>query len=160
MSTQIGKTRIYRDVDEATSALLTTCPNCQVKAVPRGAVDVSPQATVAGGIKHCPNCGHVYGRNLTRAVEKRITGIVVTGTAGATTVTVNDATLQMVATLTPAVVTNNLMTWTVASGTGTASISETGLLTPLTNGTVVVSAKSNDGSAITATRTITLSNQA
>jgi hypothetical protein len=159
MPTQIGKTRTYRDVDEATSALLKTCPNCHVKAVPRGIADVSPQATMAEGVKHCPNCGYTYGRKPTYTAEKRIEALAVAGAGGASTITVNDATLQMSVVTTPAKVTNNAITWTVANGTGTATISATGLLTPLTNGTVTVSAKTNDGSVITTTKVITLSNQ-
>lgn len=57
---QIGDTREYTSVDEGTSTLLTTCPKCQVKAVPRGINSTRPGAD---GEKHCPNCGHIYGRD-------------------------------------------------------------------------------------------------
>lgn len=56
---QEGKTRAYSNVDERTSPLLKLCPNCKVNSVPRGITDVSPLSI---GEKHCPNCGHVYGR--------------------------------------------------------------------------------------------------
>ena len=160
MGTQIGKTRMYRDVDEDTSALKKQCPQCQVFAVPRGIADVSPQATMAEGVKHCPNCGYTYGRKPTYTAETRITAITVTGTGDASTITVDGALLQMVAVTVPAKVTNAKITWTVTDGTGTATISVNGVLTPLTNGDVTVTAGANDGSMITATKVITLSNQA
>lgn len=56
---QIGDTRIYTSVDEKTSPSKTECPKCQVYAVPRG---ITSSRTTAAGEKHCPNCGHIYGR--------------------------------------------------------------------------------------------------
>jgi transposase len=60
MASQIGTTREYTHVDEATSPKLKTCPLCKVKAVPRGITSTRESAT---GEKHCPNCGHVHGRD-------------------------------------------------------------------------------------------------
>lgn len=57
---QIGDTRVYTSVDEKDSPKKEQCPKCSVYAVPRGINSTRPDAT---GEKHCPNCGHVYGRD-------------------------------------------------------------------------------------------------
>jgi ribosomal protein S27AE len=59
MATQYGKNRIYTSADEKDSPLKQTCPKCHVEAVPRG---ISDTHATAPGEKHCPNCGHIYGR--------------------------------------------------------------------------------------------------
>lgn len=59
MANQIGKTRRYGNVDEATSSARVQCAKCKVYAVPRG---ISSSKRTAKGEKHCPNCGHVHGR--------------------------------------------------------------------------------------------------
>ena len=88
-----------------------------------------------------------------------VTSITVAGAGGATTITVNDGTLQMYATVLPADATDNRVTWSRTNGSGTASISGTGLLTALTDGTVTVRATALDGSGVYGTRVITMSNQ-
>lgn len=60
MASQIGDTREYTHVDEGSSPKLKLCPKCQVNAVPRGINDTRESAS---GEKHCPNCGHIYGRD-------------------------------------------------------------------------------------------------
>ncbi|MBS4020836.1 MAG: cell wall-binding repeat-containing protein [Dethiobacter sp.] len=87
-----------------------------------------------------------------------VTGIAVTGTAGATTVTSSYGTLQMSAAVSPASATNQNVTWSVANVTGSAEISSTGLLRALGNGTVTVTATAQDGSGVTGQETITISN--
>lgn len=89
-----------------------------------------------------------------------VTSIVVTGTGGATTITVDNGTLQMIATVLPVNVTDGTVVWTLTNGSGTGSISATGLLTALTNGTLTVKATAVDGSLIFGVLLITLSNQA
>lgn len=59
MARQYGVTRVYSSVDEATSTKKQQCPKCKVFVVPRG---ISSTRAVAAGEKHCPNCGHVFGR--------------------------------------------------------------------------------------------------
>lgn len=56
---QIGKTRVYTNVDEKNSPAKVQCAKCQVYAVPRG---ISSSKPTASGEKHCPNCGHIHGR--------------------------------------------------------------------------------------------------
>ncbi|MCP4439199.1 MAG: hypothetical protein GY810_09680 [Aureispira sp.] len=88
-----------------------------------------------------------------------VTGITVQGQGGATTITTNGGTLQMVETVTPVNATNQAVTWSITGGTGSGTISPTGLLTAVTNGTVIVRATAQDGSGIFGETTITISNQ-
>jgi uncharacterized protein YjdB len=74
-----------------------------------------------------------------------VTQIAVTGTGGDTTVSI-DKTLQMVASVLPADAVDKTFTWSIVNGTGTATLSNTGLLTPVSLGTVTVIATANDGS--------------
>jgi hypothetical protein len=77
-----------------------------------------------------------------------VDSITVTGVGGVTTITTDNGTLQMVATVLPEGATDKSVTWSVISGTGTGSINSTGLLTAITDGTVTVRATANDGSAV------------
>ena len=60
------------------------------------------------------------------------------------TITTPKGTLQIVATLVPVNPTFKDLNWSVANGTGKATIDANGLLTALTDGTVTVTAKSTD----------------
>ncbi len=88
-----------------------------------------------------------------------VTGITVNSAGNATTISTPQGTLQMSAVIAPANATNQTVTWSVVPGTGTASISTSGLLTATTNGTVTVKATANDGSGVFGTKEITVSNQ-
>ena len=99
--------------------------------------------------------GTVTVTNFTVAVAS----IVVTGTGDAITITADNGTLQMLAAVLPVDATDATVTWSVADGTGEASINATGLLTAVTDGTVLVIATANDGSLIEGTKEITISNQ-
>jgi uncharacterized protein YjdB len=72
-----------------------------------------------------------------------VTSVTVTATGGTAAITVDDGTLQMIATVLPVDATDKTVVWSVVPGTGTASITQTGLLTALTNGTVTVVATPN-----------------
>ncbi len=63
MATQIGVTRVYTERSEATDPKLVECVKCRVKAVPRGITSTTKGAAVAAGEGHCPNCGHIHGRD-------------------------------------------------------------------------------------------------
>jgi hypothetical protein len=152
---QIGDTRVYTNIDEKTSPKLVQCPQCMVKVVPKGINSSRPDAA---GEKHCPNCGHIFGRNELLG-NKKVQGIVVTGEGDAVTITVNDGTLQMSAAIAPFYAENKDIEWSVEDGTGRASISAAGLLTASRNGTVVVKAAAKDGSEVFGTLVVTLSNQ-
>ena len=65
----------------------------------------------------------------------------------------------MVAAVLPTSTTSQAVTWVVSNETGTATISNTGLLKAVTNGTVTVKATATDGSKVVGTKSITLSGQ-
>jgi len=88
-----------------------------------------------------------------------VTGITVTGAGGATTITQDNGTLSLTATVTPSNATDRSVTWSIANGTGQATISSTGVVTALTNGTVTARATANDGSGIYGQLVITISGQ-
>ncbi|MCL6557476.1 MAG: Ig-like domain-containing protein [Firmicutes bacterium] len=96
-----------------------------------------------------------------------VTSITVTGQNGASAITTNGGTLQMVATVSPSTA-NQTVTWAVYAADGTSStnlatISAGGLLTASglagNNGDVVVKATATDGSGVSGTKTINISNQ-
>jgi uncharacterized protein YjdB len=88
-----------------------------------------------------------------------VTEITVTGANGASTITSNDGTLQLVATVSPVNATNKTVTWTVQNSTGRASVSANGLVTAVANGTVTVTATANDGSGTKGSLLITITDQ-
>jgi uncharacterized protein YjdB len=88
-----------------------------------------------------------------------VASIVVSGAAGATTITTDNGTLQLAAAVMPANVTDTSVTWSVINGTGQATINATGLLTAVDNGTVTATATANDGSGESGSLIVTLSNQ-
>ena len=76
------------------------------------------------------------------------------------TITTDNGTLQMTATILPANATNQILKWTVENGTGKASISSTGLVTAIENGTVTIKGAATDGSFMESTAVVTISGQA
>ena len=88
-----------------------------------------------------------------------VTSITVSSKTSATTITANGGTLQMVAGVLPEDAGNQEVTWTVENRTGSATISATGLLSAVGNGTVTVKATATDGSGIVGSETILLSGQ-
>ena len=91
--------------------------------------------------------------------EVLINSITVQGEGGVSTITADNGTLQMEASVLPANATDQTVTWSVADGTGSATISDTGLLTAMTDGAVIVTATANDASGKTGSEEITISNQ-
>jgi uncharacterized protein YjdB len=85
-----------------------------------------------------------------------VTGITVTGEGGATSVDLEHGTLQMIATIVPSYATVTDVSWLVINGTGQATISETGLLTPVSPGEVIVMATAVDGSGVTGESAVTI----
>jgi uncharacterized protein YjdB len=65
----------------------------------------------------------------------------------------------MSAAVLPADATDKTFTWSVTDGTGKATISDTGLLTAVEDGTVTVTATANDGSLVEGSIEITISGQ-
>lgn len=88
-----------------------------------------------------------------------ISSISVTSTSGATTITQNKGTMQLMAGVAPSDATDKSVTWSIQNGTGQATISVDGLVTAITNGTVMVIATANDGSSVQGTMTINITGQ-
>lgn len=92
-----------------------------------------------------------------------VESITVSGEDGATTIEENGGSLQMYAEVLPEDATIQAVTWSVTNGTGYAFIDNNGLLTAtgtsIGNGTVWVKATSFDGTNISDSLEITISNQ-
>ena len=89
-----------------------------------------------------------------------VTSITVSGQNGASTITTKSGTLQMLANVLPENATDRAVTWSVTNGTGSASISESGLLAAVTDGNVTVRATANDGSNVVSNEfVVTISGQ-
>ena len=84
-----------------------------------------------------------------------VNNIIVSGAGDAITV-VDGSTLQMSATVLPNNALDASFTWSVQAGTGSATISESGLLTGTEAGLITVVATANDGSAVTGSLDVTV----
>jgi len=134
----------------STSGLLT--------AITDGTVTV--KATAQDGSNIVSNLYTVTISGQTNVNEVKVTGITLKGKNGVNTITTKAGILEMVPTVTPDNATNKLVTWSVANGTGSASISEAGILTAITDGTVTVKATAKDGSNVVSNLyTVTISGQ-
>lgn len=78
--------------------------------------------------------------------------------AGDNTITTDGGTLQLTETVSPSTATNKTVTWT-SSDDSIATVSASGLVTAIANGTVTITATATDGSGVTGTKSITISNQ-
>lgn len=79
--------------------------------------------------------------------------------ASSATITTDNGTLQMQASVLPFDATNNSVTWSVINLTGEAIINSAGLLSAIKNGTVKAVATANDGSGVKGEFQVTISNQ-
>ncbi len=124
----------------------------QVTAISDGSVTARATANDGSGI---------YGTLIITIASQMIpvTSISVTGAGGSATISTENGTLQLNAAVLPANATNKTVSWSVANGTGEASVNATGVLTAVANGTVTAMATANDGSGIFGTIVITISNQ-
>jgi uncharacterized protein YjdB len=105
------------------------------------------------------NDGSAVFGTLSITISIIVTGITVTGTGGATTITTDNGTLQLIVTVSPASAENKTVTWSITNGAGLSVINSSGLVTAVDNGTVTVRATANDGSGVYGTFIITNSNQ-
>lgn len=87
-----------------------------------------------------------------------VTSLVVSGTNNATTITTKDGTLQLLVAVSPTDATNKEVIWSL-DNSNVASISKSGLLTALSNGTVTAQATSVSAPSISGSLTIKISNQ-
>jgi uncharacterized protein YjdB len=125
-----------------------------------GLVTAIANGTVTSVATAADGSGITGSRTLTLSNQViLVTGITVTGAGGATTIILNGGTLQLSAAVLPADATNNTVTWSISNSTGQATINSSGLVTAITYGTVIARATANDGSGISGTMTITISNQ-
>jgi len=88
-----------------------------------------------------------------------VTGIAVTGAGGSSSISTDDGTLQLNAMVNPTNASNGAVFWSIAGGTGQASVSSSGLVTAIADGNVTAVATAADGSAISGILEITISNQ-
>ena len=101
----------------------------------------------------------IAGWEGTGTVSVPVSVIEVTGEGGATTIEEPGGTLQLSASVIPSNATDKTVTWSVINGTGEASISNSGLLTAVSDGTVAVRATANDGSSVYGEVEVTISQQ-
>jgi uncharacterized protein YjdB len=123
-----------------------------VTAVDNGTVTARATANDGSG---------VFG-NLVITISNQtilVTGITISGAGGATTITTDDGSLQLIATVLPVDAAINSVTWSIVNGTGQANISSGGLVTAINNGTVTATATANDGSGVFGSMVLNLSNQ-
>jgi uncharacterized protein YjdB len=130
----------------------TITPGGLVTAFENGVVTVSAAAIDGSGI-----VGHLIVSIYNQIILA--SGLSVTGTGGSTSITINNGSLQLSATVIPSNTTDKSVTWSLTNGTGRAIISTDGLVTALDNGTVTARATTKDGSSISGTLVISISNQ-
>ncbi len=99
----------------------------------------------------------VYSREWLDSIK--VSSIMVQGAGGSISINEDNGLLQMSALVLPAFAPNKLVTWSVINGTGQATISSSGLLQAISNGDVRVVATANDGSGVSGSLQINLSNQ-
>ncbi len=104
---------------------------------------------------------NIYLINMTdfKAFGSAVSKVVVKGDGGATTIETKGGTLQMLATLSPTTPLIKNVEWSVADGTGSATIDRAGLLTAVADGTVTVTCTSKDWKGVSGTLEVTISNQ-
>ena len=88
-----------------------------------------------------------------------VTDITVTSAGDATTIEVDDGTLQLSWYADPSDATDTTVVWSRINGTGTGLISATGLVTAVSDGTMTAKATANDGSGVYDDLILTFSNQ-
>lgn len=159
MATQYGVLRKYTSVYEGVPPMeATQCPQCFVKAVPRDSVSTVYGSREPKNADSCPNCGHIYGRNS--LIDTKVKGIVVKVEGdGEPSITTKDGTLQLVAEVSPFYAENKEVTWSIENDTGEATIDNNGLVTAVSNGSVIAKATATDGSGVEGVLTITITGQ-
>lgn len=90
--------------------------------------------------------------------DVNVSSIEVEGEGGASTITTPAGTLQMMAMVSPSYAADTTFTWSVDDEM-IGTISSMGLLTAVSNGTVVVTATANDGGGTEGSASITITNQ-
>lgn len=85
--------------------------------------------------------------------------MTISSAGGATTIETEAGTLQMTANILPVSATIKTAKWTVENGTGRAKVDANGLVTAIMDGTVTVKGETKDGTFLSQTLELTISNQ-
>jgi len=85
--------------------------------------------------------------------------IDIASSKGEAVITTQNGTLQLAASIQPSNATNQTVTWSIVNGTGQATVTPSGLVTAVANGTVTARATAADGSGVYGQLIITISNQ-
>jgi hypothetical protein len=93
------------------------------------------------------------------AFGKAVTKVEITTPGSVKAITTNQGMLQLTGVVTPTDAVNTTVTYSIVSGNAVASIDATGKVTALTNGTIAIKATANDGSGVSGSIEITVSNQ-
>ena len=103
----------------------------------------------------------IYGTQIITISNQVIpvTGITVSGAGGTVVITTDNGTLQLHESVLPSDATDKSVVWSIISGTGEALINASGLVTATDNGTITAVATANDGSGVSGSLLITISNQ-
>jgi hypothetical protein len=129
----------------------TNCPSLTCVEVDMVAFANAVWTTaVDPGVTFSTNCGTVISLAISLTIQ---------GQGGATTITTQDGTLQMVPTILPVAAQSQTIFWGIAVGSSLATIDAAGLITAVDNGVVTIGALTSDGSNISANADITISNQ-
>ncbi|RUA30464.1 MAG: hypothetical protein DSY76_02490 [Bacteroidetes bacterium] len=127
--------------------------NGALTATTAGTVYVIAAATDSSNVKDSLEI------TITPAGVVLVNSIIVQSTNGKTEITTSGGTLQMTASVLPSNATNSTIVWSVVPGTGDATIDTAGLLTAVADGTVDVVATATDGSNVSYSLEIVISNQ-
>jgi hypothetical protein len=111
----------------------------------------------AGNAWHSPPSIGAYEYNGSPPIL--VTSIDISAAGSATTITVEGGTLQLYTNVEPDNATDTTKTWSLINGTGEGTITQTGVVTAISDGTVTAKALANDESGIFDTYLITISNQ-
>ncbi|MBQ9988759.1 MAG: Ig-like domain-containing protein [Clostridia bacterium] len=103
-------------------------------------------------VKATANSGH-SAEKLIHVLNTPVTGITVSAPADRLE---HGSTLQMVASITPSNADVKNVVWSVIPGTGKAQITQAGVLSALSNGTVTVRATAGDGTGVYGEKVITI----
>ncbi|MFZ2338837.1 MAG: Ig-like domain-containing protein, partial [Bacteroidales bacterium] len=123
-----------------------------IRAVSNGTVTVKATAEDGSGVY-----GTLTVTIINQVVEVKSISIAVS--KGTAAITVDDGTVTLTANVTPSNATNKTVIWSVLNETGFATINSAGILTAVANGTVTVKATAIDGSGISSTLRVAISNQ-
>lgn len=122
------------------------------------------QGTTHQSVVIHPYTSNVYIKVIPESVviadsSIHVSSIEVKSTSGINAITLPDAKIQLSADVFPENATNKVVSWSINNGTGQATISSSGLVAAISSGTVIATATSQDGSMVSASIEITISDQ-